>query len=208
VTLHADGGAPVRARRAIVALSPTLAGRIVYEPALPAARDHLTQRVPNGSVIKCMAVYDTPFWRRDGLSGEAISIDGPARVVFDNTPPQGAPGVLLGFLEGRDARDLADAPLERRESVLGTFTRLFGPAAARPLDYVELDWSCEEYTRGCYGGYLPPGVWTAFGHALRAPIGRIHWAGAETATAWAGYMEGALQSGERAADEALAAPDE
>lgn len=209
VTLHADGGAPLRARRAIVALAPALAGRIQYDPLLPAARDLLTQRVPHGSVIKCMAIYDQPFWRRDGLSGEAISVEGPVRVVFDNTPPQGAPGVLLGFLEGRDARELSDASVDtRREAVVGTFTRLFGAAAATPVDYVERDWSREEFTRGCYNGYLPPGVWTAFGPALRAPVQRIHWAGAETATVWNGYMEGAVQSGERAADEALAAPEE
>lgn len=206
VVVEADGRPPLRARRAIVALAPTLAGRIAYAPALPAARDLLTQRVPNGSVIKCMAVYDEPFWRRDGLNGQAISVEGPARVIFDNTPPSGRPGVLLGFLEGRDARALGAWPAERRRAaVVETFARLFGPAAASPVDYVELDWSSEEHTRGCYTAVLPPGAWTAFGPALRAPVGPIHWAGTETATEWAGYMEGAIQSGERAAAEALGA---
>lgn len=206
VSIESDGGAPLRARRAIVALAPALAGRIAYAPALPAARDLLTQRVPHGSVVKCMAIYDEPFWRRDGLSGQAVSIEGPARVVFDNTPPQGAPGVLLGFLEGRDARELGAWPAERRRAaVVETFVRLFGPDAAAPRDYVEVDWSAEEHTRGCYAGYMAPGVWTAFGTALREPVGALHWAGTETATEWAGYMEGAVQSGERAADEVLSA---
>ena len=158
-----------------------------------------------GSVVKCMAVYDEPFWRRDGLSGRATSTDGPAKVFFDNTPPGGSPGVLLAFLEGREARRAARAPVEeRREAVVGCLTRLFGPRAARPERYVDQAWALEEFSRGCYGGYLPPGGWTDYGPALRDPVGRIHWAGAETAVRWNGYMDGAVRSGERAAEEVAA----
>ena len=88
------------AGRVVVAVPPALAGRIVYDPPLPAARDQLTQRMPMGAVMKCMAIYDEPFWREDGLSGQATSLPGPAQVVFDNTPPGGSPGVILGFFEG------------------------------------------------------------------------------------------------------------
>ncbi|HLY32828.1 MAG TPA: FAD-dependent oxidoreductase, partial [Ktedonobacterales bacterium] len=63
--------------------------------------------------------------------------------------------------------------------------------------------SSQLVARGCYAGYMPPGVWTTYGHVLRAPIGRLHWAGTETATEWNGYMDGALQSGERAAHEVI-----
>ncbi|HEU4700989.1 MAG TPA: flavin monoamine oxidase family protein [Conexibacter sp.] len=192
--------ASVRARQAVVAISPALAGRLVYDPALPADRDQLTQRTPNGSVIKCMAVYDEPFWRAAGLSGQATSDVGPVKVVYDNSPPDGSPGVLLGFLEGAAARALGRAPAaDRRAAVVGCFARFFGTAAARPRDYVDKDWSAEEYTRGCYGAFLPPNTWTAFGPALRAPLGPLHWAGAETATTWTGYMDGAIRSGEDAA---------
>jgi monoamine oxidase len=52
---------------------------------------------------------------------------------------------------------------------------------------------------------MPPGGWTQFGPALREPVGAIHWAGAETATVWNGYMDGAVQSGQRAASEVLTA---
>jgi monoamine oxidase len=107
VTVHAyakDSGLSVGAKRAIVAVPPTLAGRIAYDPPLPALRDQLTQRMPQGSVIKTMAIYEEPFWRREGLSGQGTSDAGPARVTFDNSPPDGSPGVLLGFLEGRFAR--------------------------------------------------------------------------------------------------------
>jgi monoamine oxidase len=194
----------VRASQAIVAISPALAGRFIYEPALPALRDQLTQRTPNGSVIKCMAIYDEPFWRDEGLSGQLTSDRGPVKVVFDNSPPDGRPGVLLGFLEGNQARDLGrwSAP-ERRQCVLDCFTRFFGPKAAQASDYVEKIWADDEWTRGCYGAFFPPNTWTAFGDALRAPVGPIPWAGAETATRWMGYMDGAISSGERAASEVL-----
>jgi len=204
VTVDADG-VRVRARRTVVAISPALAGRLVYDPPLPADRDQLTQRTPNGSVIKCMAIYDAPFWREAGLSGQVTSDVGPVKVTFDNSPPDGSPGVLLGFLEGAAARALGRVPAaERRAAVVGCFARFFGPAAASPRDYVDKDWSSEEFTRGCYGAFLPPNTWTAFGPALRAPVGPLHWAGAETATRWTGYMDGAIRSGEDAAAAVLA----
>lgn len=209
VVVHADGpgGEPraaLRARSAIVAVPPTLAGRIAYDPPLPARRDQLTQRMPQGTVIKTMAVYAEPFWREEGLSGQAATDVGPARVVFDNSPPDGSPGVLLGFLEGRLAREWGARPAaERRDAVLTGHTRLFGDRAARPERFLERVWAEEEWTRGCYGCLMVPGGWTEYGHALRAPVGRLHWAGAETATVWNGYMDGAVQSGERACAEAL-----
>ncbi len=204
---EAGGGRlAVRARRAIVAIPPTLAGRVSYDPPLHGLRDQLTQRMPQGTVVKTMAVYDTPFWREQGLSGQAISEAGPARVVFDNSPPDGSPGVLLGFLEGRLARQLGARPAaERREAILAGHARLFGDRAARPERFLERVWAEEEWTRGCYGCLMTTGGWTEYGRALREPIGPLHWAGAETATVWNGYMDGAVQSGERAADEVLAA---
>ncbi len=199
VTVIGDRG-QMSARAAIVAIPPTLCARISYDPPLPALRDQLTQRMGQGSVIKCMAVYDTPFWRDDGLSGQATSAEGPVKVIFDNSPPDGSPGVLLGFLEGRQARELAQwDPGTRRRAVIDCFTRLFGSRASSPQAYVERVWADEEYTRGCYGCLMPPGGWVSLGPALRAPIGRLHWAGAETATRWNGYMDGAVRSGESAA---------
>jgi monoamine oxidase len=204
-TLRADK-ITARAKRAIVALPPTLAGRIVYDPPLPGYRDQLTQRLPMGACIKCMAVYGEPFWRFAGLSGSAVSDPGPLSIIFDNSPPDGSPGIIVGFLEGPWARELGRAgEQERRTAVLENLTRLFGQRAASPERYLERDWTNEEWSRGCYVGYAPPGVLTAYGPAIRAPIGPIHWAGTETATVWNGYMDGAIQSGERAATEALAA---
>ena len=204
VTVHADG-ALARGRRVLVAIAPTLAGRIAYDPPLSGYRDQLTQRMPMGTVVKCMAVYDEPFWRSEGLSGQGTSDTGPVKVTSDNSPPDGSPGVLLGFLEGRHARELGRAPAERRRAaVVDSFTRLFGPRAAKPDAYIEKLWAEEEFTRGCYGCHMPTGAWTSYGRALRPPIGPLHWAGAEYATVWNGYMDGAVRSGEAAARELLA----
>jgi len=209
---HGEGGVgigsdrlSVTARRAIIAIPPTLAGRIAYDPPLPAVRDGLTQRMAMGSVIKCMAIYERPFWRERGFSGAVTSVSGPVSVGFDNSPPDGSPGVLLGFMEGGAARAHADLPkAERRRVVAECFARMFGPEAANPIDYADQSWRSEEWSRGCYGGFMPPGAWLDHGPALREPVGPLHWAGAETATVWNGYMEGAVRSGERAASEVLA----
>jgi monoamine oxidase len=205
VTVVADG-VTVRARRVIVSIPPVLAGRIAYEPLLPPQRDLLTQKMPAGSVIKVNVVYDEPFWRAEGLTGQAAGDRAPIRFTFDNSPPSGSPGVLVCFLEGAQARRFGriDAPARRR-AVLASLVGYFGPRAGKPIDVIEQDWSAEEWTRGCYGAHLAPGVWTQFGPALREPVGRIHWAGTETASVWSGYMDGALTSGERAAAEVLAA---
>ena len=193
-----------RARAAIVAIPPTLAGRIHYDPPLPPARDQLTQRLPNGSVIKCFALYPTPFWREAGLNGFVTSDTGPVHLVFDNSPPDGSVGILLGFMEGAAARQMSRvSPEERRQAALTCFARYFGERAAKPDLYLDHDWNAEVWTRGCYGAHFPPGTWTQFGHALRPPVGRIFWAGTETATRWMGYIEGAIESGIRAAQEVL-----
>lgn len=188
----------------IVTLPPTLAGRLEYDPPLPSWRDQLTQRLPAGSVMKVYAIYDEPFWRAEGLNGQAASDTGPVKVTFDNSPPSGTPGVLMGFVEAGDGRRLARrTPEERRAAVLACFVRYFGPRAGRPREFLERDWMAEEFSRGCYGAHFTPGVWTHYGPALREPVGRIHWAGAECSPVWNGYMEGAVRSGEDAASAVL-----
>jgi monoamine oxidase len=201
VTVESDAG-NWSTKRVIVAVAPMLAGRIDYEPAMPAIRDGLTQRMPQGSAIKYEAVYPKPFWRSAGLNGYSNSDRPPVRFTYDNSPPSGKPGVLLGFVVGADARALGQlSAARRRAQVLAAFERLFGAAAGRPREFIEQNWSNEPWTRGCYAGYMPPGVWSDFGSALRAPVGRIHWAGTETSEVFTGYMDGAVRSGERAAAE-------
>jgi monoamine oxidase len=196
----------VSAKHVIVTGPPSITALIRYQPDLPWMRAQLTQRFPQGTVIKCEAVYDKPFWRDRGLTGQAVSLTGPVKVTFDNSPPDGSPGVMLGFIEGQDARKASQLrPADRRKAVLDNFVTYFGQQAANPRQYIEMNWSAEPWTRGCYVGFTAPGVLLDYGPAIRAPVGRIHWAGAETSDYWNGYMDGAVRSGERAAHEVLAA---
>jgi len=205
VRVTSDKGT-VRGKRVIVAVPPALAGRIDYEPVLPASRDLLTQKAPMGSVIKCIATYETPFWRQGGYSGEALGDFGAVKLVFDDSPEDGSHGALVGFFMGKDARAMSGkGPEERRRAAVDSFVRFFGPKASSPIDYVDQDWPAERWSRGCYAAVLGPGVLSAHATALRTPVGRVHWAGTETARVWMGYMEGAVEAGERAADEVLAA---
>jgi len=205
VTVVADG-VSVRARRVIVATPPALASHIDYQPALPAAHAHLLRRMVPGSMIRVHTIYDEPFWRAEGLSGEIVAPGTPVVVALDQSPPSGTPGVLNSYAFGSSAIELAALPAaERRRVWLGALADAFGPAAATPRDYLETDWSDEEWSLGAMIAHFAPGVLTSYGPALRQPVGRIHWAGAERATLMHGLMEGAVRSGEATAAEVLAA---
>jgi monoamine oxidase len=196
---------PAVAKRVIVAIPPTLAGRIDYSPALPSLRDQLTQRMPQGTLMKFDAIYPSPWWRDNGLTGQAVSENGPIKVTFDTSPPDSSRGILMGFIGGHDARVWQNRTAEeRRDAALQNLSNYFGSEAQFATDIVEFNWSTEVWNRGCPVAVLGPGTLIDFGQALREPVGRIHWAGTETSTYWNGYMDGAVRSGERAAGEALA----
>lgn len=201
VAVTTDRGV-VRAARVVVATPPALASRIDYANALPARRDHLMQRMPMGTVIKVHIAYETPFWRDQGLSGMAVSDTLACNVLFDQSPEDLSCGILVGFFDADAAAEFSSqGDNARRSAVIEAATAFFGAQAGAPIDYVDNDWLAEEWSRGCYVAHMAPGVLTTFGSALREPCGRIHWAGTETATQWQGYMEGALQSAIRVAEE-------
>ncbi len=205
VTVEASS-ASWRARRAVVAVPLAIAGRITYDPPLPAARDQIHRRVSMGSTVKVLATYERAFWRERGLSGEAVGTSGAICVALDNTTPDGSVPCLVAFIAGRPARTFATMPAEpRRAQVLDELARLYGPEARTPIEYAEMDWGEERHSGGCPIANFAPGTLSVYGHALRAPAGRIHWAGTESARLCTGYMEGAVESGDRAAAEVLAA---
>jgi monoamine oxidase len=207
VTVTTRGGPTVVARRAIVAVPPVLAARIAFAPGLPAAKKALLKAMVPGSLTKVEAVYDTPFWREAGLSGQGVSDVGLARVPYDNSPPDGGVGVFFSFIGGKRHREWAalDAAT-RRARVLDDFVRFTGDERARsPREFLEKDWTTETWTRGCPVGHFAPGVLSKHGPQLRARHGAIHFAGTETADYWLGYMDGAVRAGERAAREVGAA---
>ncbi|MEA2403569.1 MAG: monoamine oxidase [Thermoleophilaceae bacterium] len=194
----------VSAKQAIVAIPPALAGKIDFSPRLTPDREGLQQRMPQGTLWKVAARYDKPFWREAGLNGTAVSLNGPVNATFDDSPPDGSPGLIFGFVGGNEARNFARMPVaDRRAAVLANFVNYFGADAKNATDYFDTNWPGERWSRGGPVGLAGPGVYTAHGPALRAPVGRIHWAGTETSDYWNGYMDGAVRSGERAAFEVL-----
>ena len=205
VTVSGPRGS-ARARRVVLALPPHLCARIAFQPLLPPARDALTQRFGMGQTIKVQVRYERAFWRDRGLSGEAVSADGPLSVVIDGSGPDGAAPALSAFLVAGPGRAASEwSPSQRRDQVLAALARVFGDEAREPVGYADLDWAAEAWTRGCPTGSAAPGALSRLGPWLRAPAGRVHWAGTETARQWAGFMEGALESAERVAAEVAAA---
>lgn len=205
VLVHSRRGV-VRARRVIVACPPPLVNEIEFHPGLPRQRTQLLRHLQMGNLMKCDAVYETPFWRKDGLNGFGISDHGAARAVFDNSPKGAAVGVLLAFVGGATWRHYGLQPLAaRRKAVLAGFAEMFGEQALHPIQYVEHDWNREAWTRGGPVATMAPEVLSVYGPWLRRPHGRVHWAGTETSTYWTGYMDGAVRAGDRAAQEVVTA---
>jgi monoamine oxidase len=196
----------VKAKQAIIAIPPALAGKIDFSPRLPADREALNHRMPQGTLWKVAVRYAKPFWREAGLTGTAVSLNGPVNATFDDSPPDGSPGLIFGFVGGDEARAFARKPeADRRAAVLDNFVKYFGDEAKNAIDYFDTNWPGERWSRGGPVGLAGPGLYTAHGPALRAPVGRLHWAGTETSSYWNGYMDGAVRSGERAASEVLEA---
>ncbi|NGM70394.1 FAD-dependent oxidoreductase [Natronolimnobius sp. AArcel1] len=203
VTISSDDGR-YAVSDAIIAIPPPLIGRIDHEPPLPARRQGLIQRMPMGSIIKCFAAYEEPFWRDDGYSGSVLSADGVVTEIADGTHSKTDRGLLVGFIAGANALEWGDRPTaERRERVLEDFSRYFGPRANEPVTYTDEVWSKTQWSTGGYNAAMTPGTLTTCGDVLREPVGRVHWAGSETALEWRGFMEGAISSGDRVTNEVI-----
>ena len=203
VVVTSDRGA-VRAKRVIVAAPPATALAIDWFPFLPPKKMQLLQRMPMGQLMKADAVYEKPFWRKDGLTGMGVCDNGAVRICFDNSPADASVGVLLAFIGGSTWERYGVQPLAaRRKAVLEGLAKVVGPEALNPVEYVEHDWTHERWTMGGPVALLGTGTTTSFGHMIRKPFGRVHWAGTETSTYWSGYMDGAVRAGDRAAREVL-----
>ena len=147
-----------------------------------------------------LSAYDEPWWRSQGLSGQMGSDEGAVRVTLETSGQGRKRGTLLGFFEGADADSLSRRSVTlRQRAFTDSLVRAFGEIAANPAEYIERDWTAEPYTGGCHGAHFAPGVWTATGPQLAQSEGVLYWAGAEYATRFNGYMEGAVRSGRETA---------
>nr|AWS00961.1 monoamine oxidase [Tegillarca granosa] len=207
ITITDIHGNKYTANHVVMAIPPPLQQKITYEPDLPSLRNQLIQRIPMGSVIKTFMYYKTPFWRHKGFSGTSDIDDKDALIGFtmDDEKQGNKLPAILGFILADKARKCAEWKKEERlKHISELYSRVFqSEEALHPIHYEEKNWLEEQWSGGCYTTMLPPGFLTKFGKELRQPFGNIHFAGTETGSYWSGYMEGAVQSGERAAREIL-----
>lgn len=204
VTVTGDGFS-YEAKRAIVAIPPMLIKAIDFQPSLPLHKSQLLDKMSMGIVGKVFGIYERPFWRYKGFSGQVVADElSPFQTFFDSSPAHAEYGVLLAFCIANRARDFfSKDEVSRKQIALKAFTRYFGVEAADPKHYIDHCWADEVWSRGCYSGIYPTGAWTNFQDELSKPFGRTHWAGTETSDVWYGYIEGAVRAGERAANEVV-----
>ncbi|MCD2262935.1 FAD-dependent oxidoreductase [Dietzia aurantiaca] len=195
-----------RARHAVVALPPPLvAERIAITPQPPAALAEKVVRtqVWMGEMTKAVAVYPEAFWRDEGLSGLVMSHQGPFREIHDHSGPHGSPSAVFGFAPSASFVGVDEIAIA--EAFTAQLVRLFGGRAARPSRVDVVDWSRESWTTPARPH--PERSTAGYGDPVFAvPVGgRLHWASTETATRFAGHVEGAIRSGLRAADAVVGA---
>ncbi|KAG8136449.1 hypothetical protein E2320_005029, partial [Naja naja] len=193
------------AQYVISAIPPGLSLKIHFNPPLPSMRNQMINRIPMGSVIKCIVYYKDTFWKKKDYCGSMIIEDegAPIGLALDDTKPDGSFPAIIGFILARKCRRLINLTKEERKTqICELYAKVLGTQEAlHPVHYEEKNWCEEQYSGGCYTAYFPPGIMTQYGRILREPVGRIFFAGTETASEWSGYMEGAVQAGERAARE-------
>lgn len=197
-------GGSMTAKKVIIAMPPPTIEKITFEPALPEKRRKLNEGMQMGQMGKAIAIYEKPFWREKDLNAQVFPDEGIVGMTFDNSPEDGSFGALLGFFQGDGMRRVEKMSLEEiKEKVIAELVRHFGPKAAEVTDFVVQRWGLEEHLWGGPTAVAPKNVFAQYGAVLREPVGGIHFAGTETSEHWPGYMDGAIRSGKRVADEIL-----
>jgi monoamine oxidase len=193
-----------RARHCVLAIPPPMAASIAFTPVLPADRKAFLQGMRLGAYAKAVAVYERPWWRERRLNGIALAADGPLQMVADGAAESDR-GILVGFITGSAAREFSALDIDgRRRTAVEGFARLLGAPTSEPIDYLDFSWSDQPWFRGAPVAHPEPGLLAEHGDLQLAPIGRLHWAAADLARVNNAYMDGAIESGERAADEIIA----
>ncbi|WP_350347893.1 NAD(P)/FAD-dependent oxidoreductase [Agromyces sp. G08B096] len=191
----------VHAQRVVLALAPVLYSRISYEPPLPRRQQQLHQHLSMGFVIKVHAVYETPFWREQGLSGTAFSPYELCHEAYDNTLHGDPRGTLVGFVSDEEADGVfALSAEERKARILESLSHYYGDEALNPVVYYESDWGSEEWTRGAYAASFDMGGLARYGADLRTPVGPISFACSDLAGKGYQHVDGAIRMGRLVAD--------
>lgn len=202
IIVKVASGQTFTASKAIITIPPPMLKSVTFEPALPAERIALQDNLQMGIVYKAIAVFEKPFWR-DGFGGEIIVLDDPACGVFDTSPP-GGPGHLCFLVTGTPARQLDSLEADdRRDLLLSRLEPYLGHQVLKPADWLEKSWQTDEFCGGGYMAFPLAGTPACQLPLPHEPIGNLHWAGTETAQEHPGYIEGAIQSGMRAASEVV-----
>ena len=205
VCVTTEAGETIVARYLVVALSHALYHKIRFAPPLPQHKQQLALASPMGSIIKTNMFYDKAYWRDLGLSATVLSQEGPISYSYDDCGPNSDHACIMGFLLADHQVKWSQKTREERQAAIAEqYVEMMGITELRhPIAYVEKDWNAEEWSGGCYVASMPPNTLSSFGAALREPHERVHFAGTETATKWVGYMDGAIEAGERVARELL-----
>ncbi|MFA5608241.1 MAG: FAD-dependent oxidoreductase [Leucobacter sp.] len=195
-----SGEQKLTAKYAIVATPPSAASRVIFEPALPAKRAQLQARAPMGRLAKIQVRYSEAFWQERGLSGAVFECGNLAFWLFDGSKPTDTLATIVGFIGGKhlDAWQ-SFSPEEREKRFIEILVNNFGEKSRDVLYMHETDWTIQPWTGGAPVTFMPTGLLSSAGSALREPAGRIHFAGTEAAPMWSGYIEGALRAGRIAA---------
>lgn len=194
----------VHAREIVLAVPPILVNRISYEPPLPRRQHQLHQHLSMGFVIKVHAVYETPFWREQGLSGTAFSPWELVHEAYDNSNHEDPRGTLVGFVADEAADGVFQLSAEERKArILESMSHYYGEQAKHPVVYYESDWGSEEWTRGAYAASFDMGGLARYGADLRTSVGPIRFACSDMAGKGYQHVDGAIRMGRLVASQIL-----
>lgn len=193
-----------RSKKLIIAIPLPSVKKITFYPKLPFERQILVDNMFMATVIKYHLIYETPFWRSNKLNGMSVSLNNFISGTFDNSLPDSSKGILVAFVHAKKANEFLQKSEEERIKLIKIeIELLFGKEAANPIIINEHTYVKNKWIKGAYSGVFPPNILSKYGSELRKPFQNIHWAGTETSVRFMGYMEGAVLSGERAANEIL-----
>ncbi|KAI1014642.1 hypothetical protein LB503_003737 [Fusarium chuoi] len=199
-----------RAERVIVSVPTCLYPSINFEPPLPESKKTLGESTALGCTSKAIFVFDKPWWRDAGFSGIIECETGPIHFSRDTCSPEDGQYSITCFVVGDRGRDWSKwSYAEKRRIVLEQFNGVFsgvGVKAPEPVNIILQEWIKQPWIWGCPSPVMMPGTLTSdSGKALREVVGRVHFVGTETSLVWKGYMDGAVRSGIRGAEEVIRA---